>query len=293
MTRERMQEYEEDLDLYEALLRAAFDIYGDITTDPRPQNCASAERIWDAAHAFVQAGDPSVTDPAAQAHPAVGAAFDALRKLGGDWPELRAGTLTGEDAYRHHSELWQRLMCEPPMGTYAQQAAHLINAWAQPGQTIIELGAGVGNTSRLLKLPDEAAYIRTDRNPFLLPRDLPGTIRRYDFDQSPDLPEADIVFAVNALHCATSPARTIRQIHSVLKKGGILLLAEGAPFPAPDRPWALDALFCQFQGWWDRSGFRARTVWEEDLRSAGFSEIRHQKLTAYKYDLGGLIWAQR
>jgi SAM-dependent methyltransferase len=129
----------------------------------------------------------------------------------------------------------------------APRAAHR-GVPAPPGQLVVELGAGVGNASRLLELPRAVTYFRTDRNPLLLRRrDLHGTPRRYDFDTAPPFRQVDIVFAVNALHCAREPRQTLAYLLEMLREGGLLLLAEGSPrTDASGRPWALDIVFCQF-----------------------------------------------
>ena len=163
---------------------------------------ARAERVWRAARLFAERaaadgryrdlGDEPAGGPA-------GAAADALRKLARDWPALRTGTLTGEQAYAAEAGLWERLMAEPPMGAFARLAATFVNDRAGPGDLVVELGAGVGATSRLLRLPESATFLRTDANPMLVRRrGLPGTPARYDFDEPSPVRDAAIVLAVNS-----------------------------------------------------------------------------------------------
>ncbi len=285
-----MQDASESLVLYEALLLRAFDVCGEICRYPKPSD-PSAIRIWEASHAFVACGPVACT--LRDLCPSGGAVFDAFNKLLVDWPELSSGAMTGEIAYAAVPDLWRRLMCEPPLGTYASLAANFINAHLRPGLKLIELGAGVGNTSRLLNVGADVLYIRTDRSlPLLNQADLPGTTLRYDFNTPSSMTAADIVFAVNAMHCADNPRRTLSYVRAMLRPGGMLILGEGEPRPAGNRPWALDMLCCQFSGWWDRTGFRPRDEWVDDLGAAGYIDIGHQRLFAGEYDLGGLIWAR-
>jgi SAM-dependent methyltransferase len=218
----------------------------------------------------------------------------ALDKLARDWPQMREGALSGELAYAGEPVLWERVVCDAPLGTYGRMAASFLNREVRPGHTVVELGAGVGAASRHLRFPDRVRYLRTDLNPFLLRRKtLPGVPKRYDFDQPSSLRGADMVFAVNALHCAADPRRSLRHVHAMLREGGRVLLAEGHPKPSPEHPWALDFLTCQFKGWWDRTGFRNREAWTDDLRAAGFRRVQFRRLAAGAHDLGGLIWAHR
>lgn len=284
------QDAAESLELYEALMLEAFEGCREIARHPKPDD-PSAIRIWETSHAFVKCGAVECTTPSPRANG--GAVFEALDKLIVDWPALACGDTTGEIAYASVPDLWRRLMWEPPLGSYGALAANLVNASLRPGCKLIELGAGVGNTSRLLKIPADVVYLRTEKSASLLnAADLPGTPVCYDFDAPASERDADIVFAVNAIHCAKDPGRTLSYIREMLRPGGTLIMAEGEPRPAGDRPWALDALCCQFSGWWDRTGFRTRADWMADLSAAGYTGIGYQRLVAGPYDLGGLIWAR-
>ncbi len=285
-----MPDATESLALYEALLLRAFDVCVEICRYPKPSD-PSALRIWEASLAFVTCGAVARTTRDLYTHDV--AVFDALSKLLADWPELSSGEMTGEIAYADVPDLWRRLMYEPPLGTYALLAAAFINARVRPGLKLVELGSGVGNASRRLNVREDISYVRTDKSLVLLNQsDLPGTTLRYDFDTPPPETAADMVFAVNAIHCAAQPRRTLSYAREMLRPGGMLILGEGEPRPAGQRSWALDMLFCQFSGWWDRTGFRTRAEWMGDLAAAGYTGIGYQRLMAGEYDLGGLIWAR-
>jgi SAM-dependent methyltransferase len=232
------------------------------------------------------AGDRAVEEPD-------GPAVLALRKLVADWPDLAAGRLTGEQAYARDPGLWERLMCEWPMGAYASAAAELVAERDLMHGMVVELGAGVGATSRLLPASDDATFVRTDLNPLLLQRDgLAGAARRYDFDEPAPFRDVDLVVAVNALHCAADPRRTLGHVREALRPGGHLVLGEGSPVTHPSgTPWALNLVFAQFTGWWDRGGFRRRALWREDLEATGFRVVVDARSSAGDHDLGGVLCA--
>ena len=89
--------------------------------------------------------------------------------------------------------------------------------------------------------------------PFLLKRQkIAGTVERYDFNEPGRWRDLDTIFAVNALHCAKDKAATLRHLREMLRQGGALVLGEGRPHTdARGTPWALNAFFGLFRGWWD------------------------------------------
>jgi SAM-dependent methyltransferase len=116
------------------------------------------------------------------------------------------------------------------------------------GSRILEVGAGTGGaTSHLLACwPDDLAadveYTVTDTSPRLLratrervaddaPAEASLDFRRFDFDlpasQQRLAPQSfDIVFAVNAIHNAADLASTLRELRSLLRPNGALVLSE-------------------------------------------------------------------
>jgi hypothetical protein len=58
-------------------------------------------------------------------------------------------------------------------------------------------------------------------------------------------------------------------------------------------PSVLDAVFGQFDGWWDRGGFRAAEDRLADLAAAGLRTAGRVDVTAGRRVLGSLIWAIR
>jgi hypothetical protein len=282
----------EDEIRYHALSVAAHELSQWIAAGPRPKESGSAVCLWKAAVESVLHPPRNIGAPTFEGRD--GAVFEALSKLRVDWPDLRTGKLRGESAYTSSQVLWERLMCEWPLGSYASMASEFVNFYAEKWHSVVELGAGVGSASRQIALPTNVDYLRTDRNPFLLREDLPGRVNCYDFDTPSTLRNVDLVFAVNALHCASNYRASLSHVYEMLRVGGTFLLAEGCPRTTEQaQPWALNVFFCQFEGWWDRGGFRSRDEWIADLEEVGFRSIEWRCLQAGEHDLGGLIWGRK
>lgn len=208
--------------------------------------------------------------------------------------ELESGIRDREELsgiYRRLAPLWERLMVEAPMGHYAQMAADfMMKRGLHESPVILELGAGVGNFSRLIK-SHAGRYIRTDAHQRFLDGRWSSDEMVLDFDEPlPDLPKLNCVVAVNALHCAKAPRDVIKALHRAMAPGGTLILAEGKSYPWC-APWALNLIYGFFDGWWDRGGFRTRQYWLDAMHEAKFSSRGYSVLRAGHYDLGGLVWA--
>ncbi|NPV78179.1 MAG: AMP-binding protein [Anaerolineae bacterium] len=203
------------------------------------------------------------------------------------------GTVRGEELVRKKKGLWERLMCEWPMNSYAEMAANfLLDQGLLKGRTL-ELGAGVGNTSRLISAGVNESFIRTDINPEILARlSHPGKNEYYDFNAPGRWNNLDTIFAVNALHCAVDKHKTIAHLYEMLSFDGTLLLAEGSPrTDKKGTPWALNGLFGIFDGWWNISGFLRRDQWIDIFVETGFRQWGYSQLRSGEHDLGGLLWA--
>jgi len=225
------------------------------------------------AQAHVDGGRPRPDGPAA----------DALDAVALDWPAIRAGTITGETVFERRPDLWRRLMGEWPMVYYAEMVTEALFDSARTPQTVVELGAGVGVTTRRLR----RRMARWDGR--VVATDLRYTGAAADFDRRllTQVPSADAVVATNALHCARDPALTLGWVREVLRPGGVLVLGEGAPCPEPGVPWALNLLFGACRGWYDRGGFRSPAFWLDALRQAGFDEVERRAWPSERYELGG------
>jgi acyl-CoA synthetase (AMP-forming)/AMP-acid ligase II/SAM-dependent methyltransferase len=260
-----------------------------ITAGPPPRT-PSARYITAAARRLLHAAQPGPQD-------SDGPAGQVLTLMEGSWPALAAGEITGEQLIRTVPGLWRRLMSEWPMGDYADLLGAHLAATADLTGPVLELGAGIGRTSRLLAGQAGAGYLRSDRDISLLPVSCPGTPAAIDFDQEIPPPAAgggwEVIFAANALHCAADRRAAVQRAAAALTPGGSLVLAEGTPETAPGTPWALDLLFGMFTGWHDRGGFRSRWDWLADFSAAGLTTSGYVQLRAGRHDLGGVVWASK
>jgi long-chain acyl-CoA synthetase len=220
-----------------------------------------------------------------------------LDLLGHAWGDLRLGRVDGSFLIKSVPEVWMRLMREWPMASYAEMMASHLKASCHLTGRVLELGAGVGNTSRLLAehLGDGDGYVRSDIDPSLCRRlDLPGAVVRCDFDDPLPFERLDLIFSVNALHCSRDSLITMRHIANALKPGGSVVIAEGnGPTTDGVTPWALNALFGILEGWWVRGGFRDRWQWLQSFHDVGLVRCGFSQLRAGRHDLGGLIWGQK
>lgn len=211
------------------------------------------------------------------------------------WEEIKTGNCNASDLLAKRNNLWFRLMHEWPMISYAKMAAqHLIDKELLTGK-VLELGAGTGNTSVLIEKHVCNQFIRTDINPSLMEKiPMKGTIEKWDMNYPGRWENLDTVFGVNCLHCVQDKSATISYIYDMLKPGGTILLAEGAPTTNKDNePWILNYMFGIFDGWWDKGGFLHRNDWIKLLTNNGFQDWGYSSLRAKSYDLGGVIWAKK
>ncbi|MEH1016306.1 AMP-binding protein [Micromonospora sp. CPCC 206060] len=287
---ERLVAAGESAQRYDALLSYARQAAEEIVGHPvRPRN-ARASRIH--AHALATVAAVPETRPGAGPR---SAAHDALDALVEHWPALADGSCTGQDVMRTCPGLWRRLMTEWPMGSYAALAADTLAAAGVLGGRVLEVGSGVGNTTGRIAPLVTGELVWSDGAPELVERgSWPGRGVVFDFDRPPpaDLGTFDTIFGTNAVHCAADKLATLRWLRGLLAGGGRLFLSEGAnPTTATGTPWALDFLFCAFDGWWDRGGFRTRAEWLDLLRRAGFGNPGFSMLRSGRHDLGGVIWA--
>lgn len=219
----------------------------------------------------------------------VGPVTDALDAIVSAWPSISRGERSGENVFEATGDLWFRLMEEWPMGYYADIVAGELAALELSGKTVVELGAGVGVTTRRIR------RMITKHGGQLFATDL-----RYRGSQAADfdrpllsqLPTADVVIATNALHCARDPVSTLNWIHQLVRPSGWIVLGEGAPFPRPNLPWALNLLFGACRGWYDGSGFRSPSFWLSALRTAGFVSVKRTRWPSDRYELGGAYIAR-
>lgn len=160
--------------------------------------------------------------------------------------------------------LWVPLMRDWPLGRYAEAMADALPKGDLTNLRVLEIGAGVGNTTTRVRDRMGSGYVRTDLVYRLLAEtDAPGTVTRWDFDLpwEADSDGFDLIFGTNAVHCARNPRYTVGNLIGMLRPGGRLMISEGCPY-TPD-PWALTAACGLIDGWWDRGGFLPPYTWAE------------------------------
>ncbi|HYS35977.1 MAG TPA: AMP-binding protein, partial [Pseudonocardiaceae bacterium] len=281
----------ESVERYEELAAYARASAAAILAGPHRPTTAQSARLYAHARELAAAARP-VPVPGRR-----GVGHDALDVLVDYWPTLADGSGSGPDMMRRHPGLWRRLMVEWPMGSYAELMGEVLTAGDLLVGRVLEVGTGVGNTTRLVADHVRGEFVWSDLIPDLVRRGRwPGQGIVLDFDQPPPpgLAGFDTILATNAVHCAADKVRTLRWLRSMLADGGRLVLAEGAnPTTADGSPWALDFWFDAFDGWWDRGGFRTRWEWLSLLEQAGFHHVGYSALRAGRHDLGGVVWGAR
>ncbi len=201
--------------------------------------------------------------------------------------------LRGESLMQKHKGLWRRLMMEFPMNQYAILCADFLNKRNLISGKILELGAGVGNTSNLLEQCVDEKFIRSDLGEDLNARFSKGSYIKLDFNEPFSVRNFDVIFATNAIHCAKDKQVTLQYILNALADGGTFVLAEGEPFTYQGIPWALNIFYGMFDGWWDIGGFVKRSEWISMLKKVGFRNIGWSVLRSGQHDLGGIIWGKK
>ncbi len=275
---------------YAGLVRTARRVATELVAVPRPAELSGrgAFILRHAEHLAASGGTEAGEDLNS------GVAVECLELLAESWPRVMGGDATGETIFLFRPDLWARLMVEWPMGAYAQLAAEFLVESGELGGRVLELGAGIGGTTRRLTAHLGDGFVRTDLNAGLLRLcPAPGATAQYDFNEPGEWRDLDVVFAVNAVHCARDPGRTLGYLAEMLRPGGWCVLAEGSPATRDGLPWALTYFFGLFDGWWDVGGFRPRSDWLADLRAAGFAKVGTAPLRAGDHDLGGLVWGRR
>lgn len=220
-------------------------------------------------------------------------AYEALYAVRNQLPDHS----NGHFVFKDKPQLWERLMCERPMGDYAILASNYLNKFDLQNLSVLEVGAGVGNTSRLINPPRK--YITTDLKKTLLDMyNVPGHHATLDFNSPQDVYAVlkdygtfDIVFGTNAIHASLQPQVAVGLLSILVNPGGKLILAEGIP-TTTGKPWPLSWFFDLFQGWWNIGGFLPRAVLlsyiAEHFQYPGFARLRYGR-----YDVGGLVFGTK
>jgi SAM-dependent methyltransferase len=195
-------------------------------------------------------------------------------------------------------QLWERLhTTDSVMSVYADLLEVPLSLLLKRNAArVLEVGAGVGSVvrkySHLLRdgLTDYwftdvgRLFVERARNTYKGESFLRFAVIDLDMPlstQGLEKESFEAVIAVNVMHSAKDLAFTLREVHSILKKPGDLICAEGSP-PTPGRRWPLDLIFAFLQGWWDvsldpilrpRAGFLFPSEWRHALLTCGFDSV--------------------
>jgi long-chain acyl-CoA synthetase len=278
---------------YEEILDYAYETAQRIISSPHKPACAQAAHMHNQAVALVHSHRASGR-PAAHPRTAAHETFDALAEF---WPELAAGSGSGEEMMHRLPGLWKRFMKEWPLVSYAEIMAEVLKAGGFLKGRVLELGSGVGNTTSLISGHVDGEFVWSDRVPQLVERgEWEGRGVVFDLDDEPPagIGLFDTIMATNVVHCVADKDKTLRRLQSLLNEGGRLILSEGAsPTTAEGTPWALDYVCSLWGGWWDRGGFRTRWEWMSMFEKAGLRPGGFSALLAGRHDLGGVVWASK
>ena len=222
------------------------------------------------------------------------AAHDLIDLIVENWNEIASPLFSGERLISENRGLWLKLMTTWPMNEYAEFMSRFLKHKGLLNGRILEFGAGVGNTSKLIVNDINGEYIRTDICSKLLNKYKYSKHQEvYDFEKKCRWKDLDLIFGVNALHCAKDKEKAVINLYDGLKKNGYLVISEGQPYSNAQTPWALNYVFGLFKGWYDIGGFLDRKDWLHIFKKAGFSSYGACMLRVGNHDLGGIVWGKK
>ncbi len=219
--------------------------------------------------------------------------LDAVDRCVGALPSVLAGDQPAEDVLfpATDTDLIDRLLYDLPgdracldltAASVADAVAHRLREVPDQLVRIIEIGAGTGiATARviatLVPYGAHVDYVCTDRSATLLAvaraRVVGGPIMPEftRLDPAAALGRFDIALAVNARHARGSVGERLRQVRSLLRTGGVLIVNE--PTRSCD---VLTVTLGLLAGWWDRT---AAPLTPEDWRISLRDDFREVSLS--------------
>lgn len=205
--------------------------------------------------------------------------------------EFWAGQLSGHELIKK-ANAWENLMCMEPMGNYAKLTNQFVRENDLLGLDFLEVGAGVGNFTRLVIQDATGKYTRSDLKSKFLHGAFGTAEAEVDISVGSVL-TADVVVGVNVFHCVPDYANAVQNMWKSVRPSGTLIITEGNPDPSGHGVWALDLLFGLIDGWWDAGGFRTRQEWLDVLNTLDAQEFGYSVYREGSNDCGGLYWAKK
>lgn len=246
--------------------------------------------------------------------------FRMLDRCAAGLPAFIEGRLSGVDVIFPKGErrLWADVQGRSlHMAGYGRLLSAAVRALMPASGQILEIGAGSGSATAALldRVGGQAPvrYVVSDISPTLL-RDARARFAEaklgyaiHDFtrpagEQGLAGQRFELVFGVNALHCAADVRAALRNTLALVMPGGYLILAEGAR-PASGRVWRPELIFALLPGWWQVQtdprirpdpGFLSGAAWAELLTDVGCPPVDMLPLgSAATLVIGYLIVARK
>ncbi|KAF2218978.1 AMP-binding enzyme [Elsinoe ampelina] len=223
--------------------------------------------------------------------------YKLLTRIGENLPDIVKGRLTAIEAARKDDLLNEFYPVALGMAYHTTYLARTVKQLTHrfPHLRILELGAGTGSATKAtlgLIGDDFASYTFTDISSGFFPKakeffdSTPSSSRIsykiLDISKDPEkqgfVPQAyDLVIASQVLHATPVMENSIRNVRSLLKPGGFLVVNEGIN----NETARLGTIFGAFPGWWlgaENDGRHlgpnlAVSEWDKLLRSTGFSGV--------------------
>jgi len=234
--------------------------------------------------------------------------YDIVALAAAHYPAVLRGEISGEQALFGGEGIipWVKYFSnDNPIYAVSNTVGAIAAARALPAgpADILEIGGGLGSGAEALldeldgRREAVASYHFTDVSPLFLKRAQRNLARRHpraplslgplDIDRpfegqglAPD--RYSLVYGVNVLHVARDLAGTLRELRRVLRRGGLLVMAECVR-PFEGRSFHLELVFnllSSFRdavlvpGWRPNSGFLTPEQWRAALEANGFEDVR-------------------
>ena len=182
-------------------------------------------------------------------------------------------------------KLKQSLRYEWPLKAYSQMMVQFLKKWRGKRKHLLEISANKDFPTTLESLFDMDSY---DIIPIAnLDQLLLDKSSSDKFDNC-----KDIICANHVMHYATDKTKILKYVYRLLKKEGILLLAEANLNSLKyGSTWPLNMIYSIYDGMWSHSQLLNRADWLNLFKKVGFQQYGYAVMRAKYYDLGGILWA--